>query len=893
MMNICNRTWIGAMTRVFAVLMLLWMIKGPIAQTAEAAMPRPAETELPVASQSDTPAPVMEQPGKAAPRRSSIMQGIPLADKESIGPLVSALGLAALALLLGGAWLSTRIRNEEITATGAAWGTAGLTVGVGLMVTVGLSWELQQRGLMAPGDVALPLAGGTITLLLALYLSTLIAQRLRTQAIVAAGKVALLESEHQFRNILKNAPLGFHLYRLEANTRLVLTSANPAADVILQRRHAECLGQTLEQIFPTLNRSGLPKIYRRLACEGGVHRSEAVEYRDPRINGVFEIVAFQTMRSVVAVAFADVTERLRAEQALRQSEERFTNVFMSTPDMMVIWRQQDGLLLEVNPGFETITGYSRAEAMGRTTLDLRFWTDQADQARMLNELRSRGEVLYREFTFRRRDGALRPGQFSARPIMINNDPCVLFVMHDITERKRTEQRIEHLAYYDVLTDLPNRALLNQRAERALGVAARRRTQVAVLFLDMDHFKDVNDSLGHAEGDALLVQVASRLQQQARETDTVCRLGGDEFVLLLPEADERGALKVADKVLAAFRQPFPLTDHELRVTVSIGIAIYPQDGADFTDLLKNADAALYQAKQDGRNTRAFYSREMNGDTLERLMLESELRHAIAAGQLRAFYQPKVRLSDSQPVGAEALVRWLHPDHGLLAPDRFIPLAEASDLIVEIGDWMLAEVCRQLVAWRNAGLLHLTIAVNLAARHFRDIGLVGRIQNLLTAHGLPPQALELELTESSLLETGPQTAETLLALAQLGVGLAIDDFGTGYSSLSYLKRLPLTALKIDQSFVRDLVSDPDDRILAATIVTLGHGLGLKVIAEGVETDDQRQILLDQGCDLAQGYWFSRPLPAAEFSAWLQRETLLNHHGFGRATTIRRQNMFQQAG
>ncbi|MCC8998472.1 MAG: EAL domain-containing protein, partial [Candidatus Contendobacter sp.] len=683
----------------------------------------------------------------------------------------------------------------------------------------------------------------------------------------------------------------------------------------------------------------------------------------------------------------DITERRQAEQTLRQSEEKFANIFLTTPDVVVISRVRDGLLLEVNPGFEAVTGYRRVDVVGRSALDLKLWADPAERERMISDLRLYSQVLYRHFTFRRNDGALRTGQFSARPITIDAESCLLFIMQDITERqqaaealrvsetryrslferandaiflldKRTgryldanraaerltgrsraeitmlrtadltphdapnrllqiaettetislgevaylqpdgaqrtaqlsvvpindtivfgmahditeiraaEQRIEHLAYYDALTDLPNRTLLNQRAELALALAARHRAGLAVLFLDLDHFKDVNDSLGHAEGDALLIQVAARLQEITRDTDTVCRLGGDEFVLLLPDADQEGALQVADKVLTAFRQPFPLAGHHLRITVSIGIALYPHDGQNVNDLLKNADAALYQAKQDGRNTRAFYAREMNVATFERLVLESELRKAIAAGQLRAYYQIKVRLSDSQPVGAEALVRWLHPDHGLIPPGRFIPLAEASDLIVELGDWMLEEVCRQLAAWRSARLPPLTLAVNLAARHFRDAGLATRIQGLLIAYDLPPQTLELELTESSLLEAGPQTAETLLTLERLGVGLAIDDFGTGYSSLSYLKRLPLTALKIDQSFVRDLVTDPDDRILAATIVALGHSLGLKVVAEGVETDEQRRILLDQGCDLAQGYFFGRPAPAEEFVAGLRR-------------------------
>lgn len=432
----------------------------------------------------------------------------------------------------------------------------------------------------------------------------------------------------------------------------------------------------------------------------------------------------------------------------------------------------------------------------------------------------------------------------------------------ITERQQTEQRIEHLAYFDSLTDLPNRALLAQRADLALALAARHHAELAVLFLDLDRFKEVNDSLGHTEGDELLVQVAQRLQEAIRETDTACRLGGDEFVLLLPDVSLDGVRQVADKLLALFQQPFLIASHHLHTTLSIGIALYPHDGADFDELLKNADTALYRAKQEGRNTRVFYAREMNIASVARLVLETELHQAIQQGQLCAYYQPKLRLSDSAVVGAEALIRWRHPERGLIPPNQFIPVAEASDLIVDLGDWMLGEVSRQLATWRKVGLPHLSIAVNLAARHFREPRLVPHIERLLATYGLPPEALELELTESTLLETGTHTMDTLRMLRQRGIGLAIDDFGTGYSSLGYLKRLPITALKIDQSFVRDLEHDSDDRTLAATIVALGHSLGLKVIAEGVETEQQRRILLEQGCDLAQGYLFSRPLPAEDF-------------------------------
>ncbi len=1064
----------------------------------------------------------------AALLRTPIRQEISATAQRTSRTLLATLGLAALALILAGARFSARFRLEESAATDAvAWGITTLVVLIGWTLSAGLFWELRRHGRDIDDHLLAPVVGAGITLLLARYLFAVVSQRRRAEALVAARTAELRESEHKFRSIVEHAPLGFHLYRLAHDDRLVLIGANPAADAILKQRHVDLLGQTIKDAFPILAATEIPTTYRRLAREGGVYRWDAVEYRDPRVAGTFEVAAFQTAPGMIAVAFADITERRRAEQRLRQSEEKFAKIFLSTPDVVVISRVRDGLLLEVNPGFEATTGYSRAEAVGRSALNLGLWADPVDRERLVTDLRLFGQVLYRDFPFRRKDGALRTGQFSARPITIDEEPCLLFVMQDITERQRaeealraseerlrgiannipgvvfqfyarpttgemglcylserteelfglgddranafalftahvvpedrepflasiqravetashwdfegrfikptgeeiwfkgisspthfeqelvytgvilditeqkraeaalrdsearyrivalltgqliydydcpsgqikwagaieamtsyepgefaavdidawaelihpedrshalerleqamatgtaysveyrlrrkegsycwvddhgafllnaegkayrmlgtmqditarkqSEQRIEHLALYDALTDLPNRALLAQRAELALALAARHRVGLALLFLDLDRFKEVNDSLGHAEGDALLVQAAARLRDLVRETDTVCRLGGDEFVLLLPEAGREGALQVADKVLAAFRQPFAVNGHSLRVTASVGIALYPHDGQNIADLLKNADAALYQAKQDGRNTWTFYDREMSIATFERLMLEAELRKAIAMGQLRAYFQPKIRLVDSQPIGAEALVRWQHPDHGLIPPGQFIPVAEASDLIVELGDWMLAEVCRQLVAWRDQDLPPLTVAVNLAARHFQEPGLISRLEALLAAHGLPPRMLELELTETSLLAAGPRTAETLLALERLGVGLAIDDFGIGYSSLGYLKRLPITALKIDHSFVRDLASDPDDRILAATIVALGHSLGLAVVAEGVETEEQRRLLLDQGCDLAQGYLFGLPMPADAFIAWWNR-------------------------
>ena len=342
------------------------------------------------------------------------------------------------------------------------------------------------------------------------------------------------------------------------------------------------------------------------------------------------------------------------------------------------------------------------------------------------------------------------------------------------------------------------------------------------------------------------------------------LSGIQAAGAATRATDRWMLRQADHVVCCS------DDLSLQARATLNIDPVPvstvHNGIDFAELMRNADTALYRAKQDGRNTRVLYDQAMNAALVERLILETDLRGAIAAGHLRAYFQPKVRLGDQALVGAEALMRWFHPERGLIPPDQFIPVAEASHLIITLGDWMLAEVCRQLAAWRRQGWPPLVVAVNLAARHFRQPGLADRIRGLLEVHGLSPHILELELTESTLLELGAQTEDTLRSLKQLGVGLAIDDFGTGYSSLSYLKRLPLTALKIDRGFVRDLAIDPDDRALVATIVAIGHQMNMVVVAEGVETEDQRHFLLEQGCDLAQGYLFGRPMPVEEFVNWL---------------------------
>ncbi len=563
----------------------------------------------------------------------------------------------------------------------------------------------------------------------------------------------------------------------------------------------------------------------------------------------------------------DITGKKRVEQALRDSEERFRAIVQHAWDVIVTLDMRMHINY-VSSRIQSMLGYEPDELLGKPALELIHPSDLPQvQVAFAGMLARSSPGAPTEFRFRHRRGYWT--EVEAVATNLSEYPGVrgiLVVVRDVSERKQVEERIHHLAYHDSLTGLPNRALLTEQATLILALTARRKSSLALLFCDLDYFKDINDSLGHVVGDLLLMQVANQLKRALRNTDTLARLGGDEFIVLLPELERDGATQVADKILTVLREPVVLGDHRFALTGSIGISLYPDDGANFQELLKNADTAMYQAKQDGRNAFRFYNPAMHAASLERLELMSALRKAIQTGQLRTYFQPKVCLADGRVVGAEALVRWQHPEQGLILPGRFIPVAENNDLIVAIGNWVLEDTCRQLAAWRAAGLPRLSVAVNLAAQHFRESNLVQELEKLLERYELPHAALELELTESTILDTGSETMNTLRELKRLGFKLAIDDFGTGYSSLAYLKNLPIDSLKIDRSFVRDLTTNPDDRAISAIIVTLGHSLGLVVVAEGVETEQQRAILLNQGCDFAQGYLFSPPLPAADFIEWL---------------------------
>ena len=576
----------------------------------------------------------------------------------------------------------------------------------------------------------------------------------------------------------------------------------------------------------------------------------------------------------VVGTFADIAQRKKIEEELIETESRLRTLIDSTPDI-ICFKDGAGRWLEANRADLEIFHLTDVDYRGKTDSELADYTLPLYRE-PFTLCEASDEIAWQAGRASRAEEVIPLAEGGARVFDVIKVPVfdddgsrkgLVVLGRDITALKDAEKRIQHQAYYDALTDLPNRVLLHERAEKALNRASEAGGSLAVLFLDLDRFKEVNDSLGHAEGDRLLVEVARRLEAAMGPGHTLSRQGGDEFVVLIPSGGRACVEEIMTRIREALREPIFVAGHSLMASVSIGVALYPNDGESFDELLKNADTALYRAKSEGRGMHVFYDREMNLETFERLLLASALRKAIVEGQLEAYFQPKLDLRNGRVVGAEALVRWNHPEQGVVAPGMFIPVAESSALIIEIGDWMLDCVFRELARWSEQGIDPPPVAINLSARHFRSPDLAGRIAALLARHGVAPCLIELELTEATLLEAGTRSLDNLTALRELGVMLAIDDFGTGYSSLSYLKRLPIRTLKIDQSFVRDLESDADDRVLSATIVALGHSLGMTVVAEGVESTAQERILIEQGCDQAQGYLYTHPLPSNAFTQWLQ--------------------------
>ena len=527
----------------------------------------------------------------------------------------------------------------------------------------------------------------------------------------------------------------------------------------------------------------------------------------------------------------------------------------------------------VNPAFERITGYRADEVIGKAG---RFLVRDDLNQRGLNEIRAalrdkrEGHAIVRNY---RRDGSLFWNELHIAPVRDESGTHTthfVSIITDVTERVRYQEQLEYQAHHDVLTGLANRALLADRISQAIAQARRDKSQVAVLLLDLDRFKLVNDGLGHGPADELLKTVAARLMACVRDTDTVARLGGDEFVIVVRDIRHpEDAAGVADKVLKSLALPFTIADKEVFIGASIGISLYPRDGDHDEILMRNADVAMYRVKEHGRNSYRFFLPEMGGMALGKLDMEGNLRRALENGELVPYYQPKVNIATGRIVGAEALVRWRHPKIGVVSPNEFIPLAEETGLILPLGEQMLAQVCRQIRCWDDTGLPRIPVAVNISARQFRQDDLAQRIRYAIEESGLDPARLELELTESMVMHDADGAIGTLRELRLMGLQLSLDDFGTGYSNLTYLKRFPINTLKIDRSFVSDLTTNPDDAAIAAAVVAMAHQLGLTVVAEGVETAEQLQLLAANGCDQYQGFLFSRPVPAEDFGELLRRD------------------------
>jgi diguanylate cyclase (GGDEF)-like protein/PAS domain S-box-containing protein len=551
-----------------------------------------------------------------------------------------------------------------------------------------------------------------------------------------------------------------------------------------------------------------------------------------------------------------------------------------SPDAVLIC-SQDKCMFSNAAGLRLLGARDNSELAGRPIADSVPSSRRGAFKDYLAQASGSQDLLKMEEKMVRMDGSSVDVEVSAIPFKYQDEDALQIILHDITERKRFEKKISYLAYYDKLTGLPNRSLLYDRLDQAIKAARRADGLVAVLFLDLDNFKRINDTLGHTLGDKLLKGVGTRLPGILRPSDSIAhlqkgevdksvsRLGGDEFVVLLTSvSDVKYVGRIAQRIVEIMAQPFTLDQHELFITTSMGITIFPYDGDDPDTLLKNADVAMYNAKDQGKNTFRFYTQSMNETAYERLSIETNLRTALLREEFLLHYQPQIEVRSGCMVGAEALVRWQSEERGLVQPGNFIPIAEENGLIVPIGEWVLRTACSQYTAWRASGLGPFRMAVNLSGYQFRQKNLVEIVSRAMTDFGVEPASLELELTESMIMQDAPDAIITMGKLKDMGIALTIDDFGTGYSSLSHLKRFPLDSLKIDASFVRDIATNPDDAAITKTIIAMAHNLGLVVVAEGVETEQQLEFLRVNGCDIVQGFLVGRPMPAEEFTEFAER-------------------------
>lgn len=697
-------------------------------------------------------------------------------------------------------------------------------------------------------------------------LATFVDQSARERRVEAE----LIKGNDFIEQVLDNLPVGISLNTIDkgrigyANELFLKTYGG------WNREDFTDLETFFKNIYP--NADEREEVRTRLLRDIASGDLEKMQWDDLRITtkeGVEKILAVRNIPlrdlNLMISTVQDVTVQKLTERALRESERRYQVMAEASP-VGIFRLDPDGRLCHVNRKWREISGRMISEVMGQGW-DVAVHPDDLAESRETWQAAVRERRAFKvECRFQGTEGRTTWVFCQAEPIFGPGGEMEGFIgsVTDISRRKRTEEEIRQLAYYDSLTKLPNRQFFMEQLDRAMATARRNQNHVALLFCDLDNFKDVNDSLGHDKGDLLLMGIAERLNRCIRRGDTLCRLGGDEFVLMLPDVEhDREAVSVARKIQKAMKSSFNLDGHEVYSTTSIGIAVHPEDGADGDALLKHADTAMYAAKGKGRNRYQFYSAEMNQRAQERLILEAGLRQAMDKQELSLAWQPQYDLASGRLVGVEALLRWEHPELGMVSPNRFVPLAEETGLIHSIGRWVLEKACGQVQQWRQNGLEELRVAVNLSAGQFLEPDVVGLIKSVLDDTGLPGNWLELEITESALMVDADVTMRNLHCLREDGVSLAIDNFGTGYSSLVYLKNYPVNRIKMARTFVQDILSNNGDRAIAETMVAMAHNLDLKIIAEGVESAEQAGLLRGMGCDEGQGFHFGPPLTVKAFS------------------------------
>jgi diguanylate cyclase (GGDEF)-like protein/PAS domain S-box-containing protein len=695
---------------------------------------------------------------------------------------------------------------------------------------------------------------------------------------------AMAESERRYRSLFENMLEGFAYCKMLFDDRdrpidFVYLDVNGAFGKLTGLENV--VGKRFTEVIPgaTDAHSELLEKYGRVVTTG---KPESFEIEIKALGMWFLISAYGAGKGCFGATFENITERKQIEKTLRQAEEKYRAIFQGAA-VGIFQSTPAGRYVTVNPAMAQMLGYDSPQELVASISDIshQVYVNPESREELTRLLREQGMVRNFESAVYRKDGSKM--WFSANVRAVLEDGVVVGyegTNEDITAQKVAEERIQFLAYYDALTGLPNRTLLQDRMGKALAGARRQKCKIALLFLDLDGFKLINDSLGHAGGDLLLREVAERLKAWGREQDTIARLGGDEFLITLTQVkDQADAAVAAERLMDAMTAEFVVQGHSLNVSCSIGVSMFPEHGADCDTLIRNADAAMYSAKDNGRNNFRFFEEDMNARAVERLSLENSLRLALSKKELFLVYQPQIHVATGRVTGLEALLRWQHPDLGLVSPDTFIRIAENSGLIVPIGEWVLRTACRQARKWQDEGLPAVSVAVNVSAVQFRQHGFCELIRRVLHETGLAPQYLELELTESLLLASADVTSSVLRDLRSMGLTLAIDDFGTGYSNFTSLRQFGVSKLKIDRSFIRDVAIKADDAAITTAIISMAKSLNLKVIAEGVENESQMSFLRTHQCDEIQGYYFSKPLAVDDVADKLRstaRYALVAHKG-----------------